>query len=198
MDRKYVFGLAGLAVVLIAGAGVALIAVGPKRLADAMNSSAGDISSAATKVRSKPVKPAESAHAAEPGPYEPTSEYIEPGLDPDVTTFAMDKGGKPVDPNLPEMLSEAAIQQVSNQHQRELIGCYAQALKDDSDLAGRVFFNFGVAPDGHVAMVRVTKSGLRSKSTEDCFVDKARRWRFPATRRQVLTRFDTNFNFVTR
>lgn len=195
MERKHIVALVGLAAVLVAATVGVGVWLGDERLDAAMRGSTGDIASAAKEAAGEPDKP---QPTQPPGPYEPSSEYIEPGLDPDVTTFAMDKGDAPTDPNLPEMLSGAAIQRVTNQHQNELVQCYADALKDDPDLAGRVFFDFGVAPDGHVAMVRVTGSKLRSKPTEDCFVDKARRWKFPATRRQVLTRFDTDFNFVTQ
>lgn len=125
--------------------------------------------------------------------YEPTSEWIEEGLDPDVTTFGF--GGPAVDPSGPE-LSEGQIQQLVNARQADLMGCYASALEEDQDLKGRVDFQFGIAPDGHVAMVRVTGSTLASTPTEDCMVEQARTWSFPATNRSVLMKFDTDFTFT--
>jgi hypothetical protein len=193
MDRKYIIGLIGVGVLVLAGAGAALWFLGPDKVVPEATKLSGDISSSTESAGSEATAP----DAPNP-PYEPTSEWIEPGLDPEVTNLAMGGGERQADPNLPEMLSSRAIQQVMNAHQQELIGCYADSLKAKPDLAGRVFFDFGVAPDGHVAMVRVTSSKLRSNETEDCFVEKARDWTFPATRREVLTRFDTDFNFVTQ
>jgi hypothetical protein len=196
MDRKYIVGLIGIGLLVLGGAGVALWYVGFEQVVPETGELTGDISSA---TESAGAEPDESAEPAAPqGPYEPTSEYIEPGLDPEVTNLAMGDGERDPDPNLPEMLSGRAIQQVVNAHQQELVRCYADSLQTNPDLAGRVFFDFGIAPDGHVAMVRVTSSKLRSKETEDCFVEKARRWTFPATRRAMLTRFDTDLNFVTQ
>jgi hypothetical protein len=196
MDRKYIVGLLVAGLLVLAGAGVALWYVGFDKIVPETAELSGDISSATESAGAEPVAPSEPA--APEGPYEPTSEWIEPGLDPEVTNLAMGGGEREPDPNLPEVFSGRAIQQVMNAHQQELVRCYADGLEVDPDLAGRVFFDFGVAPDGHVAMVRVTSSKLRSKETEDCFVEKARHWSFPATRRSVLTRFDTDFNFVTQ
>lgn len=125
--------------------------------------------------------------------YEPTSAWIEEGLDPDVTTFGF--GGPAAEPSGPE-LSEGQIHQLVNARQADLMGCYASALEEDQDLKGRVDFQFGIAPDGHVAMVRVTGSTLASKPTEDCMVEQARSWSFPATNRSVLMKFDTDFTFT--
>jgi hypothetical protein len=203
MDRKYIVGLIGAGLFVLAGAGVAMWLVGPEWLVPDTSQLSGDISSVGKSAGSESAgSESAGARSADPaeeqGPYEPTSQYLEPGFDPEVTSFAMGDSERPRDENLPEMLSGRAIQQVMNAHQQELVRCYADSLKADPDLAGRVFFDFSVAPDGHVAMVRVKSSKLRSKQTEDCFVDKAKHWTFPATRRDVLTRFDTDFNFVTQ
>lgn len=126
--------------------------------------------------------------------YVPTSVYVEDGADSDVQVMGF--GGKNDDGG-GGRLSDHTIQNTILSHQNELIQCYAEGLQSDPELAGRVDFHFRVAGDGHVAMVKVTRSGLRDKGTEDCFVRQARAWSFPSTGGGALTKFDTDFNFVT-
>lgn len=129
--------------------------------------------------------------------YQPTSMWIEEGLDPDVTTlgFSGSQGEQRARRSGPE-LSETQLQNLVYEKQNSLMTCYADALDGNPDLKGRVFMQFGVASDGHVAMVKVTRSTLRSKSTEDCLVAMAREWQFPSTNRSALMKFDTDFTFV--
>ena len=126
--------------------------------------------------------------------YEPTSVWIEEGLDPNVTTFGFESGTTDA-PAGPE-LGEGELHGIVRARQGDLMTCYASALQENDELQGRVAFQFGVAPDGHLAMVKVTDSTLRSKSAEDCMVAQARRWAFPRTNRSTLMKFDTDFTFV--
>lgn len=128
------------------------------------------------------------------GEYRPSSEWIEEGLDPNVTTFGF-SGKEAPKPNGPE-LSEYQIQQLVIQKQNDLMGCYASSLQENDELKGTVDFQFGIAPDGHVAMVKVTGSTLADRDTEDCMVAKARTWSFPQTNRASLMKFDTDFTFT--
>lgn len=129
------------------------------------------------------------------GKYKPTSAYVEEGADSDVMVVGFDGseggGGAKV-----TTLSDSAVQNTINNHQNDLIQCYADGLEDNPDLQGRVDFHFRIAGDGHVAMVKVTESGLQDKGTEDCFVRSARGWSFPSTGSKSMTKFDTNFNFA--
>lgn len=126
--------------------------------------------------------------------YEPTSAYVEKGADSDVQVMGFDGDGGGGGGGA--RLSEYAIQDTIAQHQNDLIMCYAEGLEQNPDLQGRVDFHFRIAGDGHVAMVKVTRSGLRDRATEDCFVEKARQWSFPRTGGEALTKFDTDFNFT--
>lgn len=123
--------------------------------------------------------------------YEPQSEYIEEGLDPEVTRF--DLGGEAGAADGTVDVDRLVSQHV-RQNQNSLMPCYAEALQEQ-DLQGRVDMEFGIAPDGRVALVRVTDSTLRSPTTEDCLVDVARTWSFDKTGRETLTRFKTDFGF---
>lgn len=127
--------------------------------------------------------------------YKPTSAYIEEGADSDVMVMAFN-GSEGGEAGKASTLSDNAVQNTINNHQNDLIQCYAEGLEDNPDLQGRVDFHFRIAGDGHVAMVKVTRSVLEDKATEDCFVRSARGWKFPSTGGESLTKFDTNFNFA--
>lgn len=127
-------------------------------------------------------------------PYEPQSAWVEDGLDPEV--LQLDLSGPEVEApaNSPWEDLDGVIRQHVHTRYNDLMPCYAKALEDE-DLAGRVDIRFGVAPDGHVALVKVTGSELRSPETEDCLVDVARSWKFPPTGKSHLTQFDSDFRF---
>lgn len=126
--------------------------------------------------------------------YVPTSAYIEKGADSDITTLDMSKKQGATSTIIQD--PDEGIQRTLTRRQNDLIMCYAQGLQADEDLRGRVDFHFRVAADGHVAMVKVTKSTLAHKPTEDCFVTKSKKWTFPKHQGKALTQFDTHFNFV--
>ena len=131
----------------------------------------------------------------EPSSYEPTSEYIEPGADSDESAmeFGAAEDSAAQDDTAP--LDEIDVEEVIEAYHHELIACYAEGL-ERQEMSGRVDFHFRLAPDGHVAMVKITQSELEDPSVEACFVESARRWQFPPTRRSTLMRFDTDFTFA--
>jgi hypothetical protein len=131
-------------------------------------------------------------------PYKPVSQYAEPGADSDVVTLEFDgkKGqGAASAPHLHDF-DEAVVQQVMYERHEELIECYIEGLEKRPDMSGEVGFHFRVASDGRVALVRLTDSGLRDRTTEDCLVDTTRRWKFPKTGKSGLVKVDTSFEFA--
>lgn len=130
----------------------------------------------------------------------PSSAYIEEGADSKVLQFGFGQenagSDQQEDRKVPRLMSDDNIQFVVSKNQNDLLTCYGEELQYDETLAGKVDFEFAVAPDGHVAMVRVIRSTLRSKDAEDCFVEKARYWKFPHTNQDILTRFETDFTFA--
>jgi hypothetical protein len=136
--------------------------------------------------------------SSEKDSYTPTSAYVEEGADSNVTQFGFGSGGSSSGKDAPgqvQRLSDSTVDNIMKRHQNELIQCYAKGLQE-RDMKGKVDFAFAVAPDGHVAMVKVTRSGLRSKKVEDCFVQKAKDWKFPKSGGGQLTKFDTDFTFT--
>src|SRR5690554_5529957 len=160
-----------------------------------------DLSSARSTQREKPAEHLEIDDEDELPEYEgPSSAYIEAGADSNVLQFGFGSenagSDQPDDQKTPRMMSDENVQFVVSRNQNDLIACYDEELQYDETLAGKVDFEFAVAPDGHVAMVRVSRSTLRSKDAEDCFVEKARHWKFPKTNQDILTRFETDFTFA--
>ncbi len=130
----------------------------------------------------------------------PSSAYIEAGADSKTLQFGFGQENAAADQQddrkVPRLMSDDNVQFVVTRNQNDLMSCYGEELQYDETLAGKVDFEFAIAPDGHVAMVRVTRSTLRSKDAEDCFVEKARHWKFPKTNQDILTRFETDFTFA--
>ena len=132
----------------------------------------------------------------EPQLYEgPRSAYVEEGLDLDTIDFRTSAARNSEGRALPRSLSSVQIQQVMNRHQGELLGCYAEVLREDPDLSGSVEFDFAVHPSGKVAMVKVKESSLQSYDAEDCFIERARDWQFPQVNQDLPTRFQTSMAF---
>ncbi len=129
-------------------------------------------------------------------PYVPTSQYVEPGADSNEVTLGFAAGEKPEEQDINARMDDADVQEVIAENQNDLITCYAEALGRGDEISGRVDFHFRVASDGHVAMVKVTRSELADQPTEDCFVKSAAKWSFPKTHTAQLVKFDTNFTFA--
>lgn len=127
--------------------------------------------------------------------YEPQSAWMEEGLNPDEMQLDLTEPDPSAASTAPVWQDiDGIIRQHVHTRYNDMMPCYARAL-EDQDIQGRVDIRFGVAADGHVALVKVTHSELRSPETEDCLVEVARAWRFPATGRANLTQFDSDFRF---
>ena len=130
------------------------------------------------------------------GPYEPTSEYIAEGFDPDkrLIDFSNSKPAAGSGPRV-DILTTSDVQRIVYNRANDLIPCYQKTLDRRPDATGRVHFSFGLDPSGEVVMVRIPKSGLESTVAEDCMVEKTRRWDFPETGLEIVTRFKTSMMF---
>jgi hypothetical protein len=130
------------------------------------------------------------------GPYEPTSEYIAEGFDPDerLVDFSDSEPAAGSGPRV-DILTTSDVQRIVYNRANDLIPCYQKTLDGRPDATGRVHFRFGIDPSGEVVMVRIPKSGLESTVAEDCMVEKTRRWEFPETGLEIVTRFKTSMMF---
>jgi hypothetical protein len=122
------------------------------------------------------------------GRYRPTARYAEPGAGEEVVELDLSGGGSgPLKPGQVEAVLD----------ERKLVPCYDRWVTKIPQMKGRVWMDFVVAPDGHVSKVVITRSQLRSRVVEKCLVQRARRFRFPASDGRS-TKFDTHFDFTNR
>lgn len=157
----------------------------------------GDILSEPDEVEQEWVEPVEAppyvptrAEWQPKGTYKPVAKYAEPGADSDAVEIDLTRAtsGSP--------LEEAQVRRVLDE--RALMPCYEEWVQKIPQMRGRVWMKFTIAPDGHVAAVRVTRSELRSRVVESCIVKRARKFRFPRATGERSTRFDTQFDFTNR
>jgi hypothetical protein len=124
------------------------------------------------------------------GPYSPVASYVEPGARDNVVTLDLStKGGGT------GLLDEAEVKRVLRVS--ALMPCYDEVVQKVPQMRGRVDMRFVVAPDGHVMEATITNSDLRSRQVEACIVQRAKKWRFPASGSRK-TRFTTHFDFSSR
>ncbi len=83
-------------------------------------------------------------------------------------------------PEVDDGLPADEVRDVARQHRRELKQCYADALDDDPQIAGRLTVNFVVQPDGGLASVSVDDETLGDDSVGECVRDQVRDWSLPA------------------
>ncbi len=123
------------------------------------------------------------------GSYKPVASYAEPGAKSNVITLDLNSSGDS------GPLDDAEVKKVLRVS--ALMPCYDEVVQKVPQMRGRVRMRFVVAADGHVMEATVLSSALRSRMVEQCIVDRARRWRFPASGGQK-TRFTTHFDFSSR
>jgi hypothetical protein len=76
-------------------------------------------------------------------------------------------------------LSRAQIQKVINEHVAQVQACYERNLMRDRSLAGKITFDWVIAPTGAVASVRVRSSTMAGSTVSTCIMQEIRGWTFP-------------------
>jgi pSer/pThr/pTyr-binding forkhead associated (FHA) protein len=76
-------------------------------------------------------------------------------------------------------LSKDVIERVIKQHASEIKYCYEIELNQHPDLAGKVGVTWNIDATGIVSDANVTETTLNDSVTEQCMVQKVRRWKFP-------------------
>lgn len=64
-------------------------------------------------------------------------------------------------------------------HVGDIKACYEDALKEDSELKGKLVIEFTVGSDGKVISTRKVESNMKSAKMEGCVLGKAKTWPFP-------------------
>ena len=71
-------------------------------------------------------------------------------------------------------LSRAQIQKVINEHVAQVQACYEKNLMRDHSLAGKITFDWVIAPTGSVASIRVRSSTMAGSSVSTCIMQEVR------------------------
>ena len=74
---------------------------------------------------------------------------------------------------------------VIQRHRGEVVYCYEQALKQDSQTRGQVGMSFRIGPNGLVQTARVSESTVQDPQLESCIASRLRSWKFPKPVGQV-------------
>jgi outer membrane biosynthesis protein TonB len=77
------------------------------------------------------------------------------------------------------VLDRGAIQKVVNSHMARIQRCYESQLLKNPGLAGKIVFDWVIAPSGRVASARQVSSSVRSPSVATCILAQIKSWRFP-------------------
>lgn len=120
------------------------------------------------------------------GKYTPIASWQGSHASDDATEISMNGG-----PSSP--LTPSQIRGTITSHL--LMPCYEEIARRVPQMAGVVHFKVQVEGDGRVSKVRVTSSRLRSRTVEQCMVDRIRKVRFPESIGSKTTRFDIDFTF---
>jgi len=202
--RKFLYVAGVVAVLALFGVG-GLVVYAPGWLSGSESSAVG--SAAAPDIDGE--REAESAESGESGenkvdrsegPYEPTSEYVADGFDPDdrVVDFSEAEAGSQASGPGADVLTANDVHRILHERASQLIPCYQKVRDERPQASGEVSFEFGIDSGGEVKLVRVTDSELESRQAEDCLVEKTRGWTFPETNLGTVTRFDASMTFRMR
>jgi len=74
---------------------------------------------------------------------------------------------------------KAMILQTISDNYADLKSCYADGLRKNSEMKGKVVMGWSMDPQGRVSGAEVQTSQLNNKQVEKCMVDRLSNWRFP-------------------
>jgi TonB family protein len=96
-----------------------------------------------------------------------------------------------------EGLSKASIGKVIKQHWNEVKSCFERELnKDPKCLHGTIVLKFAINEAGKVSQASVSETTMNNRKVEDCIVQRALQWTFPAPTggRAVQVTYPWTFN----
>ncbi|NRB41940.1 MAG: AgmX/PglI C-terminal domain-containing protein [Pseudomonadales bacterium] len=76
-------------------------------------------------------------------------------------------------------ISRDAVRRVIDSHMDEVSYCYETALASQSNLSGKIIYDWTIRTDGSVANVGIKSSTIRSVELNDCIRNAIKRWQFP-------------------
>lgn len=94
-----------------------------------------------------------------------------------VKAVVTDSGPQELDP---VDLDPAAVAAKIRQYRGALVACYEAALKKNPNLSGKITLRFTVGRVGKVTKVEIEVDTMHDEEVNQCIVDRASNWRFPA------------------
>lgn len=76
-------------------------------------------------------------------------------------------------------ISREAVAKVINDHMDEINACYESALINDSNLLGRIEFEWTILQSGDVGDVKIKSSTVKSSQLHSCIISAIKGWKFP-------------------
>jgi hypothetical protein len=76
-------------------------------------------------------------------------------------------------------ISREAVAKVINDHMDEVNSCYESALVSDSNLMGRIEFEWTILSTGDVGDVKIKSSTVKSSQLHACIIAAIKSWKFP-------------------
>jgi TonB family protein len=80
----------------------------------------------------------------------------------------------------PVDLDPAAVAAKIRQYRGALVACYETALKKNPNLSGKITLRFTIGRVGKVTKVEIEVDTMHDEEVNQCIVDRASNWRFPA------------------
>jgi len=94
-------------------------------------------------------------------------------------------------------ISRAAVKSVIDAHLSEITFCYESALAYDSNLSGKIVFEWTILANGRVGNVGIDASTVQSTSLHNCIRAAIRSWQFPSPKgAEVVVSYPFVFDMV--
>lgn len=100
------------------------------------------------------------------------------------------------EPSIPQGITQDQVMSVVNTYLKDIHRCYDRALMDDSNLSGRVEYEWNISPNGSVSGAKVKRSEMsNSDSLNTCVLSIFNKMKFPAAKNGQPTIANIGFPF---
>lgn len=100
------------------------------------------------------------------------------------------------EPSIPQGITQDQVMSIVNKYLNDIHRCYERALMDDSNLAGRVEYEWNISPNGSVSSAKVKRSEMSNSDTlNKCVLAIFNKMKFPAAKNGQPTVANIGFPF---
>lgn len=94
--------------------------------------------------------------------------------------------------------TQASVQKIITDHQKEFYSCYQNSLKSRPQLQGRVTLQFELDSQGKILRSEIIRTSLQDPKTELCIIDQLKRLKFPGAPTGLTLVVEHVFRFSPR